>query len=78
MRRADRAWGRHAADLSVLAIGPRGPADEISASWDDVEDAAQASGRGTAPSHGPRRSASIRLARPSLPTAARVRPGASR
>jgi hypothetical protein len=66
------AWGRHAADLSVLAIGPRGPADEISVSWDDVDDAAQASGRGMAPSHGPRRSASIRLAGPSLPTAARA------
>jgi hypothetical protein len=66
------AWGRHAADLSVLAIGPRVPADEISVSWDDVADAAQASGRGMAPSHGPRRSASIRLAGPSLPTAARA------
>jgi hypothetical protein len=65
------AWGRHAADLSVLAIGPRGPADEISVSWDDVDDAAQASGRGLAPSHGPRRAA-IRLAGPSLPTAARA------
>lgn len=30
------AWGRHTADLSVLAIGPRGPADEIAVSWDDV------------------------------------------
>jgi hypothetical protein len=29
-------WGRHVADLSVLAIGPRGPADEIKVSWDDV------------------------------------------
>ena len=66
------AWGRHATDLSVLAIGPRGPADEISVSWEDVDDAAQASGRGVAPSHGPRRSAAIRLAGPSLPTAARA------
>jgi hypothetical protein len=39
------AWGRHAGDLSVLAIGPRGPADEIAVSWDDVAAAAQA-GRG--------------------------------
>ncbi len=35
------AWGRHTADLSVLAIGPRHPADEISVSWDDVAAAAQ-------------------------------------
>ena len=31
-----QAWQRHAADLSVLAIGPRHPADEITVSWDDV------------------------------------------
>ena len=37
-----QAWGRHAEDLSVLAIGPRGPADQIPVSWDDVESAAQA------------------------------------
>jgi hypothetical protein len=30
------AWGRHGDDLSVLAIGPRGPADEIAVGWDDV------------------------------------------
>jgi hypothetical protein len=36
-------WGRHAADLSVLAIGPRGPADEIAVSWEDVAEAAQSS-----------------------------------
>ena len=36
------AWGRHNADLSVLAIGPRRRADEISVSWDDVAAAAQA------------------------------------
>ena len=35
-----QAWARHAGDLSVLAAGPRGPADEIAVSWDDV-DAAQ-------------------------------------
>ena len=35
------AWERHTADLSVLAIGPRHPADEISVSWDDVAAAAQ-------------------------------------
>jgi len=36
------AWARHTEDLSVLAIGPRHPADEISVSWDDVAAAAQA------------------------------------
>jgi hypothetical protein len=35
------AWGRHTADLSMLAIGPRGPADEIAVSWQDVADAAR-------------------------------------
>ena len=41
-----QAWGRHAEDLSVLAIGPRGPADDIAVSWDDVDAAAPASQRG--------------------------------
>jgi len=36
------AWERHARDLSVLAIGPRGPADEVTVSWDDVASAGQA------------------------------------
>jgi hypothetical protein len=36
------AWDRHAGDLSVLAIGPRGPADEITVSWADVAAAGQA------------------------------------
>ena len=31
------SWGRHTSDLSVLAIGPRGPADEIAISWADVD-----------------------------------------
>jgi hypothetical protein len=46
------AWGRHTDDLSVLAIGPRGPADEIGVSWDDVAAAAQAPqiGRAVLPS----------------------------
>ena len=34
------AWARHTDDLSVLAIGPRGPADRIAVSWDDVASAA--------------------------------------
>jgi hypothetical protein len=36
------AWERHTADLSVLAIGPRGPADQIDVSWADVTAAVQA------------------------------------
>ena len=53
------AWARHASDLSVLAIGPRGPADEIAVGWDDVIEAARdvpgprpAPGRGRAASRG--------------------------
>jgi len=38
---AAQAWERHAEDLSVLAIGPRGPADQIAVDWDDVLAAAQ-------------------------------------
>ena len=40
--RSPRRGGRHLADLTVLGIGPRGPADEITVSWDDVDAAAQA------------------------------------
>jgi hypothetical protein len=40
------AWERHTRDLSVLAVGPRGPADEITVTWADVEAAAQAGSRG--------------------------------
>jgi hypothetical protein len=36
-----RAWERHADDLSVLAIGPRGPADRIAVGWADVDATAQ-------------------------------------
>jgi len=35
-------WRRHTTDLSVLAIGPRGPDDEIAVSWEDVAAATQA------------------------------------
>ncbi len=49
------AWGRHIADLSMLAIGPRGPADEIVVGWEDVAEAAQASqGRPGYPGRRPR------------------------
>jgi hypothetical protein len=44
--RLAQAWSRHTSDLSVLAIGPRGPADEIAVGWPDVE-AAQGRGPGT-------------------------------
>jgi hypothetical protein len=60
------AWGRHAADLTMLGVGPRGPADEIGVSWDDVDAAAQGTYRGGwawyapfgAPGHGPMQLAS--------------------
>lgn len=32
------AWHRHADDLEVLAVGSRGPDDEIRVSWDDVRE----------------------------------------
>jgi hypothetical protein len=60
------AWARHAGDLSVLAIGPRGPADEIAVGWDDVI-AAQAAGPMTGPQSRP-----MRLASQPGPTMARV------
>jgi hypothetical protein len=41
------AWRRHAADLTVLGLGPRGEADEVAVSWDDV-DAAEQAARGGA------------------------------
>ena len=48
------AWARHASDLSVLAIGPRGPADEIAVGWDDVIEAARdVPGPRPAPGPGP-------------------------
>jgi hypothetical protein len=46
------AWGRHTSDLSVLAIGPRGPADEIMVGWDDVAAAAQTGRGGVYAPHG--------------------------
>jgi hypothetical protein len=32
------AWHRHAADLSVLAVGPRDAGDDVGVSWEDVEE----------------------------------------
>jgi len=45
-------WRRHTADLTVLGIGPRGPADEVTVSWDDVDAAGQASWGGGGPGPG--------------------------
>jgi hypothetical protein len=56
-------WRRHTADLSVLAIGPRGPADEIAVSWEDVAAVKQA-----------RWSFGARLAPATRPAAARLPP----
>jgi len=41
------AWQRHTADLTVLSIGPRGPADEVAVTWDDVDAAGQAARDGS-------------------------------
>jgi hypothetical protein len=41
--RLAEAWGRHTSDLSVLAVGPRGPTDEITVGWPDVQAAEQVS-----------------------------------
>jgi hypothetical protein len=59
-----QAWGRHAEDLSVLAIGPRGPADEIAVSWDDVDEDAQASRRGGWTGYSPSPGGPMRRRRP--------------
>jgi hypothetical protein len=66
-----QAWARHAEDLSVLAIGPRGPADQIAIDWDDVLAAEQADSAVTGPA-GPARRTPMRLASPSKPTLARA------
>jgi hypothetical protein len=56
-----QAWARHTDDLSVLAIGPRGPADQIAVDWDDVLAAEQAGSAVTGPA-GPARRTPMRLA----------------
>ena len=63
-----QAWARHADDLSVLAIGPRGPDDRIAVDWEDVLAAEQAGGTVFAPHS----SMPMRLASPSGPTLARA------
>jgi hypothetical protein len=64
------AWRRHTADLTVLGIGPRSPADEVTVSWDDVDAAGQAArggsvsvlGYGVGPLASPPRTAMARAA----------------
>ena len=69
-----QAWGRHADDLSVLAIGPRGPADRIAVGWADVDAAAQGGSIGQA--IGPMRGFGLPQTGPMRPGTAR--PGALR
>jgi hypothetical protein len=65
-----QAWNRHTADLTVLGIGPRSPADEVTVSWDDVDAAGQAArggsvsvlGYGVGPLASPPRTAMARAA----------------
>ncbi len=68
---AAEAWARHADDLSLLAIGPRGPADQIAVDWDDVDAAAQAGSTVTGPPGSARRK-SMGLASQPGPTLARA------
>jgi hypothetical protein len=66
------AWARHADDLSMLAIGPRGPDDEIAVGWADVAAAAQAD-PGPRPVPGPgAQPRLVPLASPPGPTLARM------
>ena len=67
-----QAWARHADDLSVLAIGPRGPADQIAIDWDDVLAAEQADSAVTGVPVGAARSKPMRLASQPGPTLARA------
>jgi len=39
------AWGAHADDLDVLALGPRSPADELAVTWELVDQLRAAFGR---------------------------------
>ncbi|HEY0716973.1 MAG TPA: hypothetical protein VGD68_05105, partial [Streptosporangiaceae bacterium] len=33
-----QAWQRHRRDLAMLAVGPRGPDDDVAVSWDEVRE----------------------------------------
>jgi hypothetical protein len=50
-----QAWGRHTSDLSVLAVGPRGPGDRTVVGWDDIAAAAVSSAPGRQVRTGPAR-----------------------
>jgi hypothetical protein len=65
------AWGRHAGDLTVLSVGPRGPADQVAVGWDDVDAAAQDGERGPWVGHVPQ-SGPMRLASPPRAAIARA------
>src|SRR5580704_16342032 len=67
-----QAWARHADDLSVLAIGPRGPADQVAVGWDDVLAAEQTGTTVHRGSYVSPRSAPMRLASQPGPTMARA------
>jgi hypothetical protein len=64
-----QAWARHAGDLSVLAVGPRGPADAIAVSWEDV---AEAAAERHPPAPGLPRTGPMRLASQPGPSLARA------
>jgi hypothetical protein len=67
------AWARHTDDLSVLAIGPRHPGDEIAVGWDDVIAAAQAGqAPGATVGSGRMKPGAMRLASQPGPTMARM------
>lgn len=65
------AWGAHAADLDVLALGPRSPADQLTVTWDLVRSLRSAispqPGRPPSPAQRPPRPAAARLRPRSLP-----------
>jgi hypothetical protein len=63
-------WGRYTSDLSVLGVGPRGPADKIAVSWEDVEAAGQAGQHGGAGGFGGLRRSPLRR-----PASAMAAPG---
>jgi hypothetical protein len=67
-----QAWGRHAEDLSVLAIGPRGPADEIAVNWGDVDEDAQGPQRRGRAGSSPPAGGPGRRPRPMSPAMARA------
>jgi hypothetical protein len=69
------AWARHVSDLSVLAIGPRGPDDEITVGWLDVVAATRA-GLGPRPAPPPGLAGGLAGARAGQPGPALIRSSA--